>query len=81
MQYGGGREIVQLEAVELQKPAEEWMNWESQSPYYIGDEAHPLSFRGIGGALCLLSTIIGGESGSDRDHIGLREKFLGLKRH
>ena len=32
MQYGGGREIVQLEAVELQKPAEKWMNWKSQSP-------------------------------------------------
>ena len=79
MQYRGGREIVQLEAVELQKPAEKWMNWKSQSPYYIGDEAHPLSFGGIGGALRLLSAIIGGESGSDWDHIGLREKSLGLK--
>ena len=27
MQYGGRREIVQLEAVELQKPAEEWVYW------------------------------------------------------
>ena len=57
------------------------MNWESQSPYYIGDEAHPLSFRGIGGALCLLSAIIGGKSGSNRDHIGRGEKSLGLERH
>ena len=70
---------MQLEAVELQKPTEKWMNWKSKSSYEIRDEAHPLSFGRIGGALRLLSTIIGGESDSDRDHIGLREKSLGLK--
>ena len=79
MQYRAGREIVQLEAVELQKPAEKGMNLKSKSSYEIRDETHPLSFGGIGAALRLLSAIIGGESGSDRDHIGLREKSVGLK--
>ena len=31
-QYGGRGEGVQLEAVELQEPAEEWMDWKSESP-------------------------------------------------
>ena len=30
MQYGGRRKIVQLEAIELQKPPEKRMNWESE---------------------------------------------------
>ena len=27
MQYGGRREVVQLEAIELQEPAKEWVDW------------------------------------------------------
>ena len=27
VQYGGGGKIMQLEAVELQEPAEEWVDW------------------------------------------------------
>ena len=81
MQDGGRREVVQLEAVELQEPPEKRMNWKSEPSYQIRGKAYPLSFGGIGGALRLLSAIIGGKFGSDRDHIGLREKSLGLKRH
>ena len=69
MQYGGGREIVQLEAVELQKPAEKWMNWKSEPSYQMRDKENPLSLGGIGKALRLLSAIIGGEPGSNRDHV------------
>ena len=32
MQYGGWNKVVQLETVELQEPAEEWMDWNSQVP-------------------------------------------------
>ena len=28
---GGGSEVVQLEAIILQKPSEEWMNWKSDT--------------------------------------------------
>ena len=81
MQYGGRREVVQLEAIELQEPPEKWMNWKSEPSYQIRDKAYPLSFGGIGGALRLLSAIIGGKSGSNQDHIGRGEKSLGLERH
>ena len=27
MQYGGGGKIMQLETIELQEPAEEWVDW------------------------------------------------------
>ena len=33
MQYGGMREVVQLEAIELQEPPENWMNWKSEPSY------------------------------------------------
>ena len=81
MQYGGRRKVVQLEAVELQKPSEKRMNWETEPSYQIRDKAYPLSFGGIRDALRLLSAVIGGEPGSDRDHIRWREKSLGLKLH
>ena len=70
MQYGGRRKIVQLEAVELQEPPEKQMDWKSEPSYQIRDKAYPLSFGGIGDALRLLSTIIGGKPGSNRDHVG-----------
>ena len=73
--------MVELESVELQEPPEKRMYWKSESSYQIRDKAYPLSFGRIGDALRLLSALIGGESGSDRDHISLREKSLGLKRH
>ena len=32
VQDGGRREVVKLESIELQEPAEERMNWKSKSP-------------------------------------------------
>ena len=81
MQYGGRRKVMQLEAVELQEPPEKRMNWKSEPFYQIRDKAYPLSFGGIGDALRLLSTIIGGKSSSSRGHVGWGEKPLGLERH
>ena len=31
VQYGGGGKVMQLEAVELQEPAEEWVDWKPDS--------------------------------------------------
>ena len=81
MQYGGRCKVVQLEAVELQEPPEKRMNWKFEPSYQIKDKAYPLSFGGIGDALRLLSTIIGGKPGSNQDHVGWGEKPLGLERH
>ena len=33
MQYGGRREVVQLEAIELQEPPKKRMNWKSEPSY------------------------------------------------
>jgi len=33
MQYRGGREVVQLEAIELQEPLEKQMSWKSEPSY------------------------------------------------
>ena len=81
MQYGGRREVVQLEAIELQEPPEKRMNWKSEPSYQIRDKAYPLSFGGIGDALRLLPTLVGGQSGSNRNHEGWGKKSLGLKHH
>ena len=81
MQQGGRRKVVQLEAIELQKPSEKWIDWESEPSCQIRDKAHPLSFGGIRGTLCLLSAIIDGKTGSNRDHIGRGDKSLGLECH
>ena len=81
MQHGGRRKVVQLEAVELQEPPEERMNWKSEPSYQIGDKSYPLSLGGIGTALRLFSAIIGGEPGSYRDHVRWGKKSLGLKHH
>ena len=78
MQYGGRREVVQLEAIELQEPPEKQMNWKSEPSYQMRDKAYPLSFGGTRDALRLLSTIIGGKPGSNRDHECRREDPLGL---
>ena len=43
VQDGGRGEVMPLEAIELQVPAEEWMDWKSESPQQIRDEAYPLS--------------------------------------
>ena len=72
---------MKLESVELQEPAEEWMYRKSEPPYQIGDEAYPLSFGGIGDALRLLSTLVGGQSGSNRNHEGWGKISLCLERH
>ena len=81
MQYGGRREVVPLEAIELQEPPEKRMNWKSEPSYQIRDKAYPLSFGGTGDALRLLSALIGGESSSNRNHEGWGKKSLGLERH
>ena len=81
VQNGGRRKVVQLEAVELQEPPEKRMYWKSESSYQIRDKAYPLSFGRIGDALSLLSALIGGESGSNRNHEGWGKKSLGLERH
>ena len=81
MQYGGRHKAMQLEAVELQEPPEKWMNWKSKPSYQIRDKAYPLSLGGIGKALRLLSAIIGGKPGSNRDHVRWGNKSLGLKHH
>ena len=81
MQHGGRRKIVQLEAVELQEPSEKRMNGKSEPSYQIRDKAYPLCLGGIGKALRLLSAIIGGEIGSNRDHARWGKKSLGLKHH
>ena len=72
---------MKLESVELQEPAEEWMYRKSKPPYQIGDEAYPLPFVGTWDSLRLLPTLIGGQPGSNRDHVGWGEKPLGLERH
>ena len=60
MQYGGWGKIVQLEAIELQKPVEERMDWKFEPPQQVGDEAHPLSLGCVWKALRLLPAIISG---------------------
>ena len=72
---------MQLEAIELQEPAEERMDWKSKSPQQVRDKAYPLSLGGIGKALRLLSTIIGGKPGSNWDHVCWGEEPLGLERY
>ena len=69
MQHGGRHKVVQLEAIELQKPPEKRMNWESEPSYQIRDKAYPLSLRGIGTTLRLLSAIVGGKPGSNRNQV------------
>ena len=81
MQYGGRREVVQLEAIELQEPPEKRMYWKSESSYQIRDKAYPLSFGRIGDALRLLSALVGGKSGSNRNHKGWGKISLCLERH
>ena len=71
---------MKLESVELQEPAEEWVYRKSEPPYQIGDEAYPLSFGGIGDALRLLPTLVGGQSGSNRNHKGWGKVSLCLER-
>ena len=81
MQVRGGREVMELESVELQEPAEEWMYRKSEPPYQIGDEAYPLPFVGTWGSLRLLPTFVGGKSGSNRNHEGWGKISLGLEHH
>ena len=39
---------MQLEAVVLQEPAEEQMDWKSESPQQVRDKAYPLPLDGLG---------------------------------
>ena len=70
VQDGGRCKVVKLESIELQEPLEKRMYGKSESSYQIRDEAYPLSFGGIGDALRLLPTLVGGQSGSNRNHKG-----------
>ena len=81
MQDRGRHEVMELESVELQEPAEERMYRKSESPYQIGDEAYPLPFVGTWGSLRLLPTLVGGQPGSNRNHEGRREISLCLELH
>ena len=48
VQDRGRCEVVQLEAVILQKTSEEMVDWKSHAPQQEGNEAHSLPFIGIG---------------------------------
>ena len=39
---------MQLEAIELQEPAEERMDWKSKSPQQVRDKAYSLPLDGLG---------------------------------
>ena len=60
VQYGGRSEVVQLETVELQEPAEEWVDWKPKLSQQIRDKAYPLPSRWVRKVLRLLPAIIGG---------------------
>ena len=60
MQYGGRSEVMQLEAVILQEPAEERMDWKSEAPQQVRDKAYSLSPGWVGETLCLLPAIVSG---------------------
>ena len=81
MQDRSGREVVELESVELQEPAEERMYWKSESPYQIGDKAYSLPLIGAWSVLCLPPTLISNQSIPDWDHEGRREKSPRLELH
>ena len=51
---------MQLEAIELQEPAEERMDWKSKSPQQERDKAYPLPLGRVGKTLRLLPVIVGG---------------------
>ena len=81
MQDRGVHEVMKLESIELQEPAEERMYRKSEPPYQIGDEAYPLPFVGTWGNLRLLPTFVGGQPGSNRNHKGWREISPRLELH
>ena len=57
------------------------MDWESEPSYQIRDKAYLLPLGGIGTTLHLLSAIISGKPGSNRDQVRWGKKSLGLKHH
>ena len=69
---------MQLEAIILQKPSEEWVNWKSHAPQQLGDEAHLFSHRRIGEILRLGFAVEGSQPCQNRDQICRREKPLRL---
>ena len=48
VQYGSRSEVMQLEDVVLQEPAEEWMDWKSEAPQQVRDKAYLLPLDGLG---------------------------------
>ena len=51
---------MQLEAVELHDPAEEQMDWKSESPQQVRDKAYSLPLGRVGKTLRLLPAIVSG---------------------
>ena len=70
---------MQLEAVVLQKPPEEWVNWKSHAPQQIGDEAHSLPRRWIEEIFRLGFAIERSQPYSKRDQIRRGEQSLCLQ--
>ena len=70
---------MQLEAVVLQKPSEEWVNWKSHAPQQIGDEAHSFPRGWIRKVLLLGLAVEGSQPCPNRDQICRREKPLRLQ--
>ena len=81
MQDGGWGKIVQLQAIILQRPSEEWVKWKSHAPQQIGDEAHLLSHRWIGKILHLGFVVEGSQPRSNTYQIRRGEKPLCLQLH
>ena len=48
MQDGGRSEIVQLEAIILQKSSEERVDWKYNASQQVGNEAHSFPLDGLG---------------------------------
>ena len=48
MHDGGWGEVMQLETIVLQEPAEEGMDWKPDAPQQVGNKAHPFPLVGLG---------------------------------
>ena len=59
--------VVQLEAIVLQKPPKERMDWKSDASQQIGNKAYSFPPGWVGELLRLLPTVETSQSGSNRD--------------
>ena len=58
---------MQLEAIILQKPSEERMDWKSDASQQVGNKAYSFPPGWVGEILRLLPTVEGSQSGSNGD--------------